>query len=110
MDILRGLPQRKMNLISRYALDMHSFILESARVLKKGGKATLVVGNSCLNDIFVENDLIIRNSCKMAGLKLVSMKIRKIPQSKRYLPSPSYDNVASFGNRMRTESVMSFSK
>lgn len=110
MNTLRGLPQRKLNLISRYALDMHSFILESTRVLKKGGKATLVVGNSCLNDIFVENDLIIRNSCKMAGLKLVSMKNRKIPQSKRYLPSPSYDNVASFGNRMKSESVMSFSK
>ena len=110
MATLKGLSQRKQNLINRYTLDMHSFILESARVLKRGGKATLVVGNSCLNDIFVENDLIVRNSCKMAGLKLISMKNRKIPQSKRYLPSPSYDNVASFGSRMRTESVMSFSK
>lgn len=110
MATLKGLPQQKQNLINRYTLDMHSFIMESARVLKKGGKATLVVGNSCLNDIFVENDLIVRNSCKMTGLKLLSMKKRKIPQSKRYLPSPSYENVASFGNRMRTESVMSFSK
>jgi hypothetical protein len=110
MATLKGLPQQKQNLINRYTLDMHSFIVESARVLKKGGKATLVDGNSCLNDIFVENDLIVRNSCKMAGLKLISMKKRKIPQSKRYLPSPSYKNVASFGNRMRTESVMSFSK
>ncbi len=110
MPTLRGLPQRKQNLINRYTLDMHSFIVESARVLKKGGKATLVVGNSCLNDIFVENDLIVRNSCKMAGLKLISIKKRKIPQNKRYLPSPSYENVASFGSRMRTESVMSFSK
>jgi hypothetical protein len=110
MGTLKNLPPRKQNLINRYTIDMHSFILESARVLKRGGKATLVVGNSRLNDIFVENDLIVRNSCKMAGLKLISTKNRKIPQNKRYLPSPSYDNVASFGNRMRTESVMSFSK
>ncbi len=110
MRSLQKLPQRKRNMIHRYAIDMYSFIKESARVLKRKGRATLVVGNSCMNEIFVENDLIVRNSCQMAGLRLMSKTKRKIPPNKRYLPSPSYENVANFKNRMRTESVMTFSK
>jgi tRNA G10 N-methylase Trm11 len=107
---LEKLPQRKQSMIKRYALDMYGVIEESARVLEKQGKATFVVGNSCINEIFVENALIVRNSCQMAGLRLVNQKEREIPQSKRYLPPPSYDNVSSFKSRMRTESVMRFSK
>jgi tRNA G10 N-methylase Trm11 len=107
---LEKLPLRKQSMIKRYALDMYGVVEESARVLKKQGKATFVVGNSCINEIFVENALIVRNSCQMAGLKLVNQKEREIPQSKRYLPPPSYENVSTFKNRMRTESVMRFSK
>ena len=110
MRSLQKLPQRKRNMINRYAIDMYSFIKESARVLKRNGRATLVVGNSCMNEIYVENDLIVRNSCQMAGLRLISKTKRKIPPNRRYLPSPSYVNVANFKNRMRTESVMTFSK
>ncbi|MEI9908521.1 MAG: hypothetical protein WDO71_01945 [Bacteroidota bacterium] len=107
---LEKLPQRKQNMIKRYALDMYGIVEESARVLEKCGKATFVVGNSCINEVFVENSLIVRNSCQMAGLRLINQKERDIPQSKRYLPPPSYKNVSSFKNRMRTESVMRFSK
>lgn len=107
---LEKLPKRKQSMINRYALDMYGIVEESTRVLKKKGKATFVVGNSCINQIFVENSLIVRNSCEMAGLNLVSEKEREIPQSKRYLPPPSYENVSSFKSRMRTESVMRFSK
>jgi hypothetical protein len=114
-EITRGMPlqklsQRKRNMIHRYAIDMYTVIKESARVLKRRGKTTLVVGNSCMNEIFVENDLIVRNSCQMAGLRLISKTKRKIPPNRRYLPSPSYENVANFKNRMRMESVMTFSK
>lgn len=110
MPSIKNLPKRQQNLINRYALDMHAFVRESARVLKKKGRVTLVVGNSCINEIFVENDLIVRNSCQMEGLTLVSKQKRRIPPNKRYLPPPSYDNVAAFKNRMKTESVMSFLK
>lgn len=107
---LKKLPQRKQSMINRYALDMFEIVEESTRVLEKHGKATFVVGNSCINEIFVENSLIVRNSCQMAGLKIISEKEREIPQSKRYLPPPTYKNVSSFKIRMRTESVMRFSK
>lgn len=110
ITFLKKLPQRKQSMINRYALDMYGIMQESARVLKKNGKATFVVGNSCINEIFVENALIVRNSCQMVGLKLVNQKEREIPQSTRYLPPPSYENVSSFKGRMRTESVMSFLK
>jgi tRNA G10 N-methylase Trm11 len=107
---LKKLPSRRQNMIKRYALDMYSIVEESARVLEKKGRATFVVGNSCINEIFVENSLIVRNSCQMAGLRLVSQKEREIPENKRYLPPPTYENVSSFKSRMRTESVMRFSK
>lgn len=107
---LEKLPNRKQSMINRYALDIYGIVEESARVLEKQGKATFVVGNSCINEIFVENSLIVRNSCQMTKLKLISKKEREIPQSKRYLPPPSYTNVSSFKSRMRTESVMRFSK
>lgn len=107
---LEKLPIRKQKMINRYALDIYGIVEESTRVLEKQGKATFVVGNSCINEIFVENSLIVRNSCKMAGLKIVSQKEREIPQTKRYLPPPTYENVSSFKSRMRTESVMRFSK
>ncbi|MCB0489874.1 MAG: hypothetical protein KDC99_15435, partial [Cyclobacteriaceae bacterium] len=110
LNHLEKLPRRKQNMIRRYALDMYEVVEESARVLEKKGQATFVVGNSCIDEIFVENALIIRNSCKMAGLRLVSQKEREIPQNKRYLPPPSYDNVSTFKSRMKTESVMRFSK
>jgi len=107
---IEKLPARKQNMIKRYALDMYDVVEESTRVLEKNGKATFVVGNSCINGIFVENSLIVRNSCQMAGLRLLSQKEREIPQNKRYLPSPSYKNVSNFKSRMRTESVIRFSK
>lgn len=107
---LRILPQRKQNMIYRYALDIYQILQESVRVLEKNGKATFVVGNSCMNEIFVENTLIVRNSCQMVGLKLTNQKEREIPQNKRYLPPPSYENISSFKSRMRTEAVMSFTK
>jgi tRNA G10 N-methylase Trm11 len=107
---LKLLPQRKQNMIYRYALDIYQILQESARVLEKNGKATFVVGNSCMNEIFVENTLIVRNSCQMVGLKLTNQKEREIPQNKRYLPPPSFENISSFKSRMRTEAVMSFTK
>lgn len=110
MECINGLPDRKQKMIYRYALDMYKVVNESSRVLERKGRATLVVGNSCINEIFVENTLIIRNSAKMTGLKLINQKERDIPQSKRYLPSPTYDTVSSFKNRMRTEAIMTFSK
>ncbi|MBN8785555.1 MAG: hypothetical protein J0I84_00540, partial [Terrimonas sp.] len=85
---LKKLPTRKQNMINRYALDMYEIVEESTRVLENKGKATFVIGNSCINEVFVENSLIVRNSCQMAGLKLVSEKEREIPHSKRYLPPP----------------------
>lgn len=107
---LKKLPLRQQNMIARYALDIHKIIQESSRVLRRHGKATFVVGNSCIREIFVENSLIVRNSCKMAGLKLIGQKEREIPQNKRYLPAPTYSNVSNFKSRMRTESIMVFSK
>ncbi|MBS1543481.1 MAG: hypothetical protein JST14_07600 [Bacteroidetes bacterium] len=107
---LKALPSRKLGMIHRYALDMNEVIKEMARVIEKKGQATLVVGNSCIEGVFVDNARIIRNSCEMAGLRMTGKRNRDIPPNKRYLPPPSNAAKSSIEKRMRTESVMRFIK
>lgn len=110
MDCMQQLPSRICNMIYRYALDMYAIMGECARVLKHEGKATFVVGNSCLRGVYVENTSVVNTAANMFGLQLVNEQERDIPQTKRYLPPPTYDEVSSFKNRMRTESVLTYIK
>ncbi len=106
---LSALPTRNTAMILRYAVDIQSFIDEIARVLKPDGKAVIVVGNSCIKDVFVKNSEAVVEAAKSAGLKLKTKKERDLPTTSRYLPI----NVApsnSLGRRMKTETVMMFQK
>jgi tRNA G10 N-methylase Trm11 len=107
---LNDLPQRKINMVYRYALDMNNILKESARVLKKKGNATFVIGNSSLQGVYIENTIIAEEAARQYGLKLTNSEEREIPQNKRYLPPPNNSNDSSFNLRMRTESVMTFKK
>ena len=101
---------RKCKMIQRYVLDMHSIIKESKRVLEKGSKATFVIGNSCLNGIYIENSKIVTNCAERVGLQLSSSWERDIPTNKRYLPPPTNWESSMMKNRMRTEVILSFIK
>ncbi|WDF54335.1 hypothetical protein [Mucilaginibacter sp. KACC 22063] len=110
MNGLYTLPQRKINMIYRYALDMENILRESARVLKKNRNATFVVGNSSLQGVYIENTLITEQAAELCGLKLIHSREREIPPNKRYLPPPKDTTTSSFNARMRTEAVMTFKK
>jgi len=107
---LYTLPQRKINMIYRYALDMENILRESSRVLKKNRNATFVVGNSSLQGVYIENTLITEQAAELCGLKLIHTREREIPPNKRYLPPPKDTTISSFNARMRTEAVMTFKK
>ncbi|MFI4987137.1 MAG: hypothetical protein ACHQF3_06835, partial [Alphaproteobacteria bacterium] len=47
------LPTRFQNIVDRYAFDLLSIMKQSARVLRKDGKAIFVIGNSCLRGIYI---------------------------------------------------------
>jgi DNA modification methylase len=95
------------SMIRRYINDSILLMSEISRVLKKGRKATLVIGNSTLKGIYIENSAIFQNAGSLAGLSLVDVKIREIPISQRYLPMPKH-NTSALGKRMKHEVIMTF--
>lgn len=94
------------SMISRYVQDIRRMVSEIARVLKMGGRATFVMGNSCLRDVFIRNSDAVATAARHAGLSLVSETERPLPLRSRYLPMTS----APLGKRMRTETVLTFTR
>lgn len=102
------LPQRQHRMIQRYALDLYDMVSETYRVLRPGGKAVFVIGNSCLRGVFVKNASLLIAAAERAGLRLVDEFERELPPNRRYLPPPEATRIAGLRKRMRTESVLTF--
>lgn len=102
-----ALPRRYGAMIERYAEDLYRMISETARVLKSGGTATFVVGNSCVRDTFVQNAAGVAEAARMVGLKLAHCWERTLPDNRRYLPISSG---GALGKRMRTETICTFAR
>ena len=79
---------------------------EIARVLKAGARATFVMGDSCLRDVFIRNSAAVATAAEFAGLSVVSQTERPLPVRSRYLPMTS----TQLGKRMRTETILSFAR
>lgn len=105
---LRSLPARIQRMIDRYVWDLSQVLREVRRVLKVGGSATFVVGNSCLRGVYVDNAAAVTAAARRVGLRQVGRSERDLPQSRRYLPPPTSGSSSGLTKRMRTESVLSF--
>jgi DNA modification methylase len=101
------LEARHLAMVERYSLDLVKMMQQVARVLKPGGKAILVVGNSCLKETFIKNSAGVKKAARAAGLKFLKETIRELPTNSRYLPMPKKSDSA-LGKRMRTESILTF--
>lgn len=104
---LTSLDSRTAGMVNRYAGDMWKMCKEISRVLRVGGTATFVVGNSCLKDVFIQNSEGVAQCAALAGLQIRNEKERELPMRNRYLPLTSMGHLS---RRMRTESVMTFVK
>jgi hypothetical protein len=94
-------------MIARYADDILRMLKEVSRVLKPKGRATFVVGNSCLKDVFISNSNgLIKAGC-IAGLKLSGKTERELPVGSRYLPTPANSD-KPLGKRIKTETILTF--
>ena len=102
------LPDRDYGILRRYVLDLAQMMAELSRVLKPNGPAILVVGNSCLKGVFIENALAVRAAAIRAGLKPMRRYERQLPSARRYLPPPTAAVGSELQKRMRTESVLGF--
>jgi DNA modification methylase len=107
MGNIKKLPQRHKNMIARYAQDIQGMMKEIARVLRPDGRAILVVGNSCLQNVFISNSNAIAKAGSQTGLRLFAKTERELPDTKRYLPLPSRRS-NPLAKRMRTETILTF--
>lgn len=105
MGEVNSLPPRQQRMIDRYVADVNKMVAEMTRVLKPGGRATFVIGNSCLKGIFIYNDEAVAKSAELLGMTLVERFVRELPNQSRYLP---IESEGALGRRMRTETIMTF--
>lgn len=113
-EILNELNLSKTNskttlMIQRYFIDLCAQLSESYRVLKPCGTASFVIGNSEIKGQYIPNNMLLKKAANIAGLNMISEEIRKIPESRRYLPMLEV-GTNSLSKRMRTEHIVSFVK
>jgi hypothetical protein len=105
------LSSRNHALLARYVWDMERALSETSRVLRRGGRAVYVVGDSTIRNTFIRNSMIIKAVAQRHGLRHVSSHRRNLPSNRRYLPPPKVGHSsAAMDTRMRREVVMEFSK
>lgn len=110
VPFIEKLPSREQKIFHRYILDLSAVLAEIYRVLKPGGKVVLVIGNSTLKGIFVDNALAAKTAATRLGLVRNGSYERELPSNRRYLPPPSEKETSDLSKRMRTEAVLSFVK
>jgi len=94
-------------MIQRYFIDLCEQLTESHRVLKKGGTALFVIGNSIHKDKQIYNNKILKEAAKIAGFSFFSEVKREIPSNRRYMP---INGDSSLSKRMKTEYIITFKK
>ncbi len=97
------------NMIIRYLDDMGATLAECRRVLRDGGRAIFVIGNSAIRGIHIKNSEALTLLAQNRGFSIESTTSRPIPDSRRYLPPPNSDASGErMKNRMREEVILTF--
>lgn len=107
MGRIEELQPRQRNMIERYVGDLHRMMAQVRRVLRNGGTATFVMGDSRLNGVVVSNSNGLASVAHLVGLSEVQRFERDLPIQHRYLPTPSE---GALGKRMRKETILTFRK
>ncbi|MCG3175852.1 MAG: hypothetical protein MOGMAGMI_00789 [Candidatus Omnitrophica bacterium] len=106
-----ALSNRDHAILVRYVWDMGHALAEVSRVLRSGGRAVYVVGDSTIKGTFISNSSIVSAVAQSHGLSLVSSQSRALPANRRYLPPPKKGiSSQAMDTRMRREVIVEFSK
>lgn len=101
----RRCPDKLKRTLCRYLKDLDLSISEMSRVLVRNGAAVVVIGNSTNEGVFIRNSLAISTLGAKHGLQCIESKSRRIPNNRRYLPTPAKGS-GTLARRMRTETVL----
>ncbi|MBI4336484.1 MAG: hypothetical protein HY683_01445 [Chloroflexi bacterium] len=94
----------------RFVRDMRTVLRQIHRALRPTGRVVLVVGNSSVRGVFLDNTSMISAVAEQSGLREVARYSREIPANHRYLPPPRPESDQPLGKRMREEVIMTFEK
>ena len=99
------------SLVEKYVVEMNAITKEIARTLVPGGTVVMVVGTPTVKGVRVDTAGIFKLLASSIGLAWVGESIRDIPETRRYLPSPTYvSNDSPLRKRLTQESVLMFVK
>lgn len=84
-NIIKKLRAKKQEEVANYFADMLESFIEMKRVLKTGGKATIVIGNTKLQNIEILNAEVFKEQFENIGFKTHKIIKREIPS--KMLPS-----------------------
>lgn len=106
-----SLPARAQSMLIRYFGDMDRVLAEISRILTCTGTAVIVVGNSTIKNVFVNNSRVLTRLAQNNGLRLQSSRRRPLMENRRYLPPPTHKNAgATLRTRMNEEVILTFRK
>lgn len=105
-----ALSSRDYGILARYVWDIGRAIAEVSRVLRNGGRAVYVVGDSTTRGTFIRNSTIVEHVAEAKGLSFLSRHSRTLPAKHRYLPPPRGRSGKSLDGRLRREVVIVFEK
>jgi len=109
MGEIDNLPLRIKSMLARYIFDMNLVLSEISRILKVGGQAVLVIGDSTIYGTFIQNSKALISIGRHYGLDLRALQKRELQESRRYLPPPTSKGAGSrLQGRMREEVIMTF--
>jgi len=102
-----SLSRRSEAILGKYIADMGDALSEVSRVLRRGGRAVYVVGDSATRGTFIRNSSIVSAVAEREGLSLVSRQSRSLPANRRYLPPPKgRPSTETMDGRLRREVVI----
>lgn len=111
LDALSAVDPRKAAVLRRYFTDMAAVFAETARVLKRGKAAIVVVGSSVLRGIDVETHKALASIGEVVGFELAGIGTRDLDRDKRMMPARWGKSPASrIEERMHQEFVVGLVK
>jgi DNA modification methylase len=104
-----SLGERYRSMIVRYLDDMGNALSECRRVLRDDGQAIIVIGNSAIRGVHINNSEALVRLAQKRGFELASQVSRPLPDSRRYLPPPDSNTAGErMKKRMREEVILRF--